>query len=90
MEKYRLTQGAADICIMLGYGKLSPAEESSWTFRPLQVKPQRCVEMSGTKTQQSRATKVIEINRRYSHCIVQYTYTHIHGAMLKLWGWGRV
>jgi hypothetical protein len=50
MADFRLTQGAADACIMLGYGAVSPSEESSWTFRPLQVKPQRCLEMSGTKT----------------------------------------
>ena len=85
MEKFRLTQGAADVCIMLGYGNSSPVGESPWTFRPLQLKPQRCVQMSGTKTQQRRATKLIEINRRYSHCIIQYTYIHIYGTMLKFW-----
>lgn len=50
MAEFGLTQGAADACVMLDYGATSPAEESSWTFRPLQVKPQRCLEMPGTKT----------------------------------------
>jgi len=85
IEKFRLTQGAADVCIMLGYGNLSLAEESSWTFRSLQLKPQRCVEMSSTKTQQRSETSLIEINRRYSHCIIQYTYMHIYRAKLKFW-----
>jgi hypothetical protein len=59
MAEFRLSQGAADVCIMLGYGAVSPTEESSWTFRSLHVKPQRCLEMSGIKTQRRRTIKLV-------------------------------